>query len=344
VSQFSYTKKPNFLADAKRPFKLTEASCILSNSATTCTRAAGSFITDGVVAGQTITGAGIVAGTTVSSVNSATSITLSQNTTSSAAGTVELLFAPASLPITYAAPEGWIQPGVGGNNGVAIQSASWTGSVLTYNATAHGLVTGQDALITGVIGGTIAEGYNGHKAAVTVVTADQFTVAQTANPGTATVVATLSKVWSIYEVLVAMGGLDTTYADFLTIPTFTAAVTLAGTGVGGTFHYVTGNVFTVILTASEPIAVNVGAGLPTLQLNITSGAKQAVYNPALSGASTMAFSYTLVAGDIATATNVTTGTTIAANGGVFNDIAGNHVAGFTPGSFTAAAITTVAFN
>lgn len=55
-----------------------------TTAATTCTRAAGSFITEGIVAGMSFisqTGATIAANTYVQSVNSATSLTLTQNVT-----------------------------------------------------------------------------------------------------------------------------------------------------------------------------------------------------------------------------------------------------------------------
>jgi hypothetical protein len=154
----------------------------------------------------------------------------------------------------------------------------------------------------------------------------------------------LSKVWSIYEVIVAIGGLDTVFADFLTIPTFTSGIVLAGTGVGGTFHYITGDIFKVTLTASEPIAYNVAGGLPYITVTINGTARRAYLDMAETTSTNLDFDYILVAGDVATAGQVTVGTAITLNGAVVNDIAGNHVAGFTPGTFVAPVVTTVTAN
>ena len=340
MSQYNYTKKPNWSADARHPSKITEAGCVLSNSATTCTRVGGSFIDDGVTAGMSVKGAGIVDGTTVSSVNSATSLTLSQNTTASAAGTVELLFAPATLPLTYPSPMGWIQPGAG-PAGVVVASASTNNSTVTVNATAHGLVNGQSVLITGITGATIVDGYNGYVPAITVVTADQFTFPRVAVLGAATVNAALSKVWKNFEVAVAIGGLQAAFVDFAVIPTFTAAVTLNGSGAG-VQNYETGDVFTVTLTSSE--AVEITNGIPSIVINITSGNKAAVYNELTSTSTNFDFDYTLVAGDIAVATGVTVATSMTANGAKFFDLSGSKEAVFTPGSFSAPSVTTVTFN
>ena len=394
MSQNSYTKKPTFIADAQHSFKVTEAGCVLSNSATTCTKATGTFKSDGLTTGMVVTGPGIVAGTTIT-VNSETSLTLSQNTTSSAAGTVELLFAPASDKITYPSPMGWIQPGA--NGAAIIQTASTDNTTVTVNAIGHRLVDGQSCLITGLTGASIVDGYNGYVPAITYVSADQFTFPRTAVLGAASTnviadgsliigqkytiavagnttwtsygadastvgtsfIATSvggagtgkavkyygngqAKVWKHYEVLIAIGGLQAAYVDFATIPTFTAAVTLAGTGSGGTYHYKTGDVFTVVLTAAE--AIKISGGIPTIALNITSGNKAVVYNELTSTGTSLHFDYTLVAGDIATATNVTVATSMVANGAKYFDISGTHEVAFTPGTFVAPVITTVAFN
>ena len=88
------------------------ASCTTTTAATTCTRATGSFITDGVVAGMLMTGTGIAAYTYVQSVNSATSITTSQNVTTG--GTINIGFNKDSafatgnrVTISNAYPPAW---------------------------------------------------------------------------------------------------------------------------------------------------------------------------------------------------------------------------------------------
>lgn len=70
---------------------------------------------------------------------------------------------------------------------VTITSASWSGGTATVNATAHGLVTGQ----TVIIDGCTPIAWNVTRQ-VTVVSANQFTVSITSDPGTLTVAGTTS--------------------------------------------------------------------------------------------------------------------------------------------------------
>jgi hypothetical protein len=65
----------------------------LSNSATTCTAMTNPPGTLGLFVGQGVSGTGITPGTTIAAIVSATAITLSQNTTSSAVGAQTLTFA-----------------------------------------------------------------------------------------------------------------------------------------------------------------------------------------------------------------------------------------------------------
>lgn len=74
---------------------------------------------------------------------------------------------------------------------VAVTSASWSANVATFNVTNHGLVTGDTAVISGIVSsnnvnGTYNLGYNGAFTSITVVNANQFTVAMLTNPGTYT--------------------------------------------------------------------------------------------------------------------------------------------------------------
>jgi hypothetical protein len=73
------------------PFVLTGT---LSNSATTCTSITNPPGTAGLFVGQTVSGTGITPGTTIAAIVSISAITLSQNTTSSAAGAQTLTFGP----------------------------------------------------------------------------------------------------------------------------------------------------------------------------------------------------------------------------------------------------------
>jgi hypothetical protein len=89
------------------------------------------------------------------------------------------------------------------------------------------------------------------------------------------------------EVLVAIKGLTTKNA--VAYPTFTITQTT-------TKHYVTGETITLVVTASSAVAVS---GLPTIDLVIPSGTKQAVFDPTTSTSTVLNFKYTFVAGDIA---------------------------------------------
>src|SRR5580765_133120 len=65
-------------------FTAQTIACSTTSGSPTVTRPAGSFITDGVVVGDSISGPGIVAGSTVTVVGSATSLTISQNANATA--------------------------------------------------------------------------------------------------------------------------------------------------------------------------------------------------------------------------------------------------------------------
>ena len=85
------------------PYVLTGT---LANTATTCTAITNPPGTLGLFVGQTVSGTGITPGTTIAAIVSATAITLSLNTTSSAVGAQTLTFAagdPGQSPFAYQA-------------------------------------------------------------------------------------------------------------------------------------------------------------------------------------------------------------------------------------------------
>jgi len=211
--------------------------------------------------------------------------------------------------LTYPSPMGWIQPAPWGG-GLTIQSASTSGTVITVNCTGHGLVNGQSALITGTVGSLITDGYNGYVPAITYVTANQFTFPRVSTPGTAT--TTNGKTWTAIEVMAAISSLDTVYADAIVLPTY-------GTGVvtypDGSAAMVTTNRMRITLTASEPVEVQ---GSPQIAVTIASNTRQAVFKPATSTSTALIFEYVVVAGDVATAGNISVAA--ATNGGYISDI------------------------
>lgn len=62
-----------------------------------------------------------------------------------------------------------------------------------------------------------------------------------------------------------------------------------------TTHYVTGQVVTLVVTASKAIAVS---GLPTISMTVGTTTRQAVFDPATSTTTVLNFKYTFVADDI----------------------------------------------
>jgi hypothetical protein len=166
----------------------------------------------------------------------------------------------------------------------------------------------------------------------------------TSNPGTYVSGGTVA---NRGEIMYPIGGLDVINTDMLTVPVFSSvAFTYSALS-----HMVTGDVATVTITTSEPVAVNVSGGIPSVTLNVNTTPRQMIFNPALSSATSLVFQYTIVSGDVATSGQVTTGTTITLNGGQLIDLApnsgnnaSNHAQSFTSGTFVAPSTTTIAIN
>lgn len=110
------------------------------------------------------------------------------------------------------------------------------------------------------------------------------------------------------EVLVALGNLQAINTDALVVPTFTAAVAYSGTS-----SMVTGDVITVTITASEDISVS---GTPHIALTIGVNTRQLTLDSTTHN--TAVFKYTIVAGDAATAGNVSVAGTVT--GGYVSDV------------------------
>ncbi len=232
-----------------------------------------------------------------------------------------------SSGVYYTSPMGFIAP-MPGMGSIPVTSMTWSGGVVSANIVGHNLVTGSSVLITGVT----PAGYNGYYASVTVVDANNITFPLTVNPGTVTVEGVLNKG---YEVVIPIGGLDVVNADLNVAPTFTAVATYSNLA-----HMVTGDIYTVTLTASEPIDVqNISATTtPFTTVVIGVNTRDVLFNAAASTSTSLVFHYTIVAGDTAALGAVTGGTTITPNGAIFLDVAGSngtHSAPFTPAAFTA---------
>jgi hypothetical protein len=86
------------------------------------------------------------------------------------------------------------------------------------------------------------------------------------------------------------------------------------TNLTGGVTFVTGNVLKITVTASEEVTVD---GLPQIALTINSTTRQAIFDPALSTATSLVFKYTIVAGDVATAGQFSVATSMS--GGYISD-------------------------
>ena len=284
----------------------------------------------------------------------------------------------------YPSKHGWVAPAAGMGT-TAIQSISSDGAgLVTVNSTAHGLVTGQSALITEVAAsavmavasisgnGTTVSGtttgshnysagdtvviqdirgqveyngtyvlataatnaftitsktqgtavltgtpvmikestLNGYYNSVTRITANQFTAAGGPTSQTGTITGTNAEFAKAFEVIWAVGELNSIYADAVVVPTYTASITYSNAA-----HVVTGDIVTVTLATSEPVSVQ---GSPKVVLNVNATTRNLVYDAATSTSTSLKFKYTAVAGDVATAGQVTTGA--ATVGGYVSDI------------------------
>jgi hypothetical protein len=116
------------------------------------------------------------------------------------------------------------------------------------------------------------------------------------------------------------------------VPTITGM-----TGPANGTHLVTTNVVTLTATFSKAVTVT---GSPEIQLNITSGNKQAVYATG-SGTNTLTFTYPVVVGDSCTAGNFSVHSPLNLNSGTMLDEAGNET---SPLTFTPPTVTTVYVN
>lgn len=185
----------------------------------------------------------------------------------------------------FASELGWIAPAAG-IGAKAITSMTWGGGVVTVSCTGHGLVSGLAVLVANAVPAS----YNGLQV-VTVSDANTFTFPLAVNPGTNT---TPGEVYKSFEVVGACRQLLTksgSLVDISVIPTFTAAVTYSGT-----LNTVTGDIITVTLTASEPVAVS---GTPTIALTIAGVARTLTYDALTSTSTSLVFKYTVQAGDTA---------------------------------------------
>lgn len=235
---------------------------------------------------------------------------------------------------TYASNAGWESP-IGGQRIRTITAMTWSGGVVTVTSPAHGLTVKSESIITGVT----PTGYNGYVETFTIIDANTLSFPLASNPGAVTVQGKIQ----IAEVIVAINNLANkilSNSDAIAVPTFTAAATYSALA-----HAVTGDVITVTLTASESVSVS---GTPFINLTIGANTRRASYTSVGSTSTSLQFTYTVVAGDVALAgavTSAATATLTNANAGIGDVLAATNTVRWIPTiTFTAPTTSTISVN
>lgn len=111
--------------------------------------------------------------------------------------------------------------------------------------------------------------------------------------------------------ITALRNFSTKWADAIGLPTFTATAAYSAL-----VNMITGDTLTITVASSEGVVVSSGS-----YINVVIGAntRKAYYTSGSSTTTSLAFRYIIVAGDVASAGNVSTGTTII---GEVSDIVG----------------------
>jgi len=221
-----------------------------------------------------------------------------------------------------ASESGWVHP-VTGELLVAIRSLSTKQTDISTPATFTGVLSGGKG--TAVVATTVPGVLNTTSEVQTItVTATggtftitysgQTTAALAYNASTATVRAALWALSNIADNDVAVTGTAGNYTlTWINSLGNVTAPTTTVTNLQGNITFVTGNVLTITVTASEPVVVD---GVPTLVLAINGTNRNALYVAADSTSTSLVFKYTVVAGDVATAGQFTIGTSMAAAGSI----------------------------
>ncbi len=256
-----------------------------------------------------------------------------------------LPYNPSTIPsTTIPTIKGWMAPRQSDVIS-AITSITWASSVATVTTTnPHGLVTGQEVMILGVV----PAGYNGFYSpkqsnGITVTGSTTFTFPLTANPGSVTTEGTLYRAG---EVIAAIPNLLAAYNELTVIPTTTATASNVSTGLAAV---VTGNVIEVTLTTSTAVdIIGEPSQIPTVNLDFNGTIKTASLVGTSSTSTSLVFQYTVLSTDIAnTAGQFTIGTSINLNGSQFVSVS-NVPQGYqlpvTPNTFTAPNVSTWTIN
>lgn len=304
MSQYSYTKKPNWLGDGSRN----------RNQAILSTMQAGLFPT---YKGWMSPMAGISFAIGTSLVWSASVVTVTTSTPHklvTGRNTMITGVTPAAyngyFPVTVTGASTFTYP-LTSNPGTALVAKTvtaqrWYNGVQTLTIASHGF---QASDFQALFAGFTPTSLNGGTE-VDVVDANTISFSCPVNPNI-TVLGTVAAQASVYveaEVLVAIGQLDQLFADASILATFTAAISYSGT-----LNTVTGGIITVTVTSSEPVIIT---GTPTITLSINGVVRTMIYNAATSTTTSLIFAYVVVAADKAIAGQVVVGSSITGQLGI----------------------------
>lgn len=304
MSQYSYTKKPNFLADSTKNMSSTIMSTVQ----------AAIFPT---YKGWMSPSAGIgfsVGSTLVWSASVVTVTTLTAHNLITGGYAMITGVTPAAyngyFPVTVTGLTTFTYP-LTSNPGTAlvaqtVTAQSWYNGVLTLTVPSHGF---QASDFQTVLAGFVPTAVNG-STEVDVVDANTVSISMYTNP-IITTLGTIKPQASIYvnaEVLVAIGQLDQLFGDSAVLPTFSATILYSNT-----LNTVTNDFITVAVTSSEPIIVT---GTPTITLSINGVVHNMVFRAVGSSQTVLYFDYGVIATDHAIAGQVVVGSSITGQLGI----------------------------
>lgn len=304
MSQYSYTKKPNWLGDGSRNMMQSSMTSMQGTIIPT-------------YKGWMSPMAGIGAATATSMVWSASVVTVTTSSPHKLVSGKYTMITGATpvayngyFPVTVVSPTSFTYP-LTSNPGTAliaktVTAQSWYNGVLTLTIPSHGL---QASNLQSLFAGFTPSLLNG-TVEVSVIDENTIRTSLPTNPNI-TVLGTVAAQASIYveaEVLVSIGQLNELYIDASIVPTFSAAISYSGTS-----NTVTGDIITVTVTASEPVIIT---GNPYITLTINGINKRFAYDGTNSTTTSLIFTYTVLAANSAIVGQFVVGSSITGQVGI----------------------------
>ena len=304
MSQYSYTKKPNFLGDGSRNM----SQLIIPTIQATIFPTYKGWMSPSAGIGFSV-GSTLVWSASVVTVTSLTAHNLITGGYAMITGVTPAAY-NGFFPVTVTSPTTFTYP-LTSNPGTAlvaqtVTAQSWYNGVLTLTIASHGF---QSSDFQTVFAGFVPTSVNGTWE-VDVIDSNTIALSMPINP-TITTLGTIKPQASIYvsaEVLVAIGQLDQLFGDAAVLPTFSATILYSNT-----LNTVTNDFITVAVTSSEPIIVT---GTPTITLSINGVVHNMVFRAVGSSQTVLYFDYGVIATDHAIAGQVVVGSTIIGELGI----------------------------